>query len=355
MTNEIEKIENELEKAKLIYEYVQSNFTWNEEYHIFKDISLNETLKTKTGRVSEINLLLFNLLKTYDIDVKPVLLATRNSGIPTKLYPVISEFNYLIVQIKIGDNTYLLDATDKFLSFGELPFRCLNYYGRLLDFKNGSSWIDIRPLENNNVLHRLSLKFNDDDILEGTINSKYQDHNAISKKKAFFLNKNSYKEDFKNSNPNIDVIDHMVKTELKTDNIYEEELNIEYSDFNEAANKLFLDPFLIKFFNENPFKLQERTYPIEFGYTNNFTYMAQFDLENRYEVVSIPEAFNIGLPDNSGSISFNPTTVEDKLIIVFKVSLKSEVYSPILYDHLKQFFNKIIDTQSKTLIELKKI
>lgn len=355
MTNEIEKVENELEKAKLIYEYVQSNFTWNEEYHIFKDISLNETLKTKTGRVSEINLLLFNLLKTYDIDVKPVLLATRNSGIPTKLYPVISEFNYLIVQIKIGDNTYLLDATDKFLSFGELPFRCLNYYGRLLDFKNGSSWIDIRPLENNNVLHRLSLKFNDDDILEGTINSKYQDHNAISKKKAFFLNKNSYKEDFKNSNPNIDVIDHMVKTELKTDNIYEEELNIEYSDFNEAANKLFLDPFLIKFFNENPFKLQERTYPIEFGYTNNFTYMAQFDLENRYEVVSIPEAFNIGLPDNSGSISFNPTTVDDKLIIVFKVSLKSEVYSPILYDHLKQFFNKIIDTQSKTLIELKKI
>lgn len=355
ITDQLNGIDNELDKAKRIYNYVQSNYAWNEEYQLFKEVSLNETIKTKSGRVSELNLLLFNLLKAYNIQVKPVLLATRNSGIPTKLYPVISEFNYLIVQVEIDNKTYLLDATDKYLSFGELPFRCLNYYGRLLDFKEGSTWIDIKPLENNVVLHRLSLKFNENDVLEGTLNSKYQDHNALSKKKAYFPNKNSYIEDFKNNNPNIDVIDHVIKTELITDNVYEEELNIEYSDFNEAADKLFLDPFLIKFFKENPFKLQERTYPIEFGYSNTFTYMAQFDLENRFEVVSIPEAYSIGLPDNSGTISFNPTAADDKLIIVFKVSLKSEVYSPILYDHLKQFFNKIIDTQSKTLIELKRI
>jgi hypothetical protein len=355
ITNQLNGIDNELEKAKKIYEYVQSTYTWNEEYRIFSDVSLNEVINTKVGRVSEINLILYNLLDANEFNVKPVLLSTRGKGIPTQLYPVISEFNYLIVQVEIDNKTYLLDATDKYLSFGELPFRCLNYYGRLLDFKNGSSWIDIKPLENNNVLHRLSLKFNDEDILEGTLNSKYQNHNALSKKKAYFPNKNSYKEDFKNNNPNIDIIDHVIKTELKTDNIFEEELNIEYSDFSEATNKLFLDPFLIKFFKENPFKLQERTYPIEFGHSNTLTYMAQFDLENRYEVVSLPEAFSIGLPDNSGTISFNPTAVDDKLLIFFKVSLKSEVYSPMLYDHLKQFFNKIIDTQSKTLIELKKI
>ena len=352
---DIKNISDKLEQAKKIYEYVQSNFAWNEEYKLFKEVSLNETIKTKAGRVSEINLLLFNLLKANNINVKPVLLATRNLGIPTKLYPVITEFNYLILQVEINGNRYFLDATDKYLSFGELPFRCLNYYGRLLDFKNGSSWVDLKPLENNIVLHRLSLKFNEDDILTGTVNSKYQDHNAMSKKQAYFPSKKTYFEDFKNKNPNIDIIDHVVKTELKTDNIFEEELSIEYSDFNEVADKIFLDPFLIKFFKVNPFKLQERTYPIEFGYTNTLTYMAQFDLDNRYEVVNLPEAFSIGLPDNSGSISFNPTSADNKLIVVFKISLNSEVYSPILYDHLKQFFNKIIDTQSKTLIELKKI
>ncbi|MEZ4796467.1 MAG: DUF3857 domain-containing protein [Flavobacteriaceae bacterium] len=355
LPNDIKIIEDKLEQAKKIYEFVQSNFAWNEEYRLFKEVSLNETIKTKTGRVSEINLLLFNLLKANEIEVKPVLLATRNVGIPTKLYPVISEFNYLVNQVEINGKSYLLDATDKYLSFGELPFRCLNYYGRLLDFKNGSSWIDIKPLENNTILHRLSLKFNEDDILTGTVNSKYQDHNSTTKKQAYFPNKKTYFEDFKNKNPNIDVIDHVVKTELKTDNVFEEELSIEYSDFNEAADKIFLDPFLIKFFKVNPFKLQERTYPIEFGYTNTFTYMAQFDLENRYEVVNLPEAFSIGLPDNSGSISFNPTAADNKLIVVLKISLYSAVYSPDLYDHLKQFFNKIIDTQSKTLIELKKI
>ena len=51
-------------------------------------------------------------------------------------FPVISDFNYLIVQATIDDKTYLLDATDNYLSFGEIPFRCLNSYGRLMDFKN---------------------------------------------------------------------------------------------------------------------------------------------------------------------------------------------------------------------------
>lgn len=353
ITNELDGIDNNLERAKKIFEFIQTNYAWNEEYQLFKDISLNETIKTKTGRVSEINLLLLNLLKASDFDVKPVLIATRNAGIPTKLYPVISEFNYLIIQVKLDDKTYLLDATDKYVSFGELPFRCLNYYGRLLDFKNGSSWIDIIPIENTSVLHRLDLKL-DEDLLTGTINSKYQGHKALPKKRAYFPNKNTYIEDFKNNNNNLEIIEHVVKTEQHTDVLFEEELNIEYSDFNKAGDRLFLDPFLIKFFKENPFKLQERTYPIEFGSTNTFAYMAQFDLGDNYEVVNLPDAFSVGLPANSGSISFNPNASQDKLLITFKVTLKSAVYSPELYDYLKQFFNTIIDTQSKTLIELKR-
>src|SRR5690606_14567571 len=97
------------------------------------------------GNVSSINILLHNLLEETGIDVKPVLLSTRNNGFATKIFPVISEFNYLIVHANINNETFFLDATDKYLSFGEIPFRCLNQYGRLLDFKNGSDWIDIAP------------------------------------------------------------------------------------------------------------------------------------------------------------------------------------------------------------------
>ena len=124
-----------LEKAKAIYAHVQEKYTWNEEYKIFTNVSVKGLTKNKSGNVSSINILLHNLLKEANIDAKAVLISTRNNGFPTKIYPVISGFNYLIVQASIDGKTYLLDATDKYLSFGEIPFRCLNMYGRLMDLK----------------------------------------------------------------------------------------------------------------------------------------------------------------------------------------------------------------------------
>ncbi|MGB1308689.1 MAG: DUF3857 domain-containing protein, partial [Oceanihabitans sp.] len=127
-------------KATKIYEYVQNNYTWNKKYNIFNDISVKKLIKEKSGNVSEINALLHNLLKDNDIQVNPILISTRNNGLPTKIYPVISDFNYILIQATIDGKEYLLDATDPFLSFGQIPFRCLNQYGRILDFKTISLW-----------------------------------------------------------------------------------------------------------------------------------------------------------------------------------------------------------------------
>ena len=89
-------------------------------------------------------MLLYNLLSEQDINVTPILLSTRNNGLPTKIYPVISDFNYIIIRAIINGKQYFLDATNKYLEFGQIPFRCLNQYGRLLDFKKGSKWIPIQ-------------------------------------------------------------------------------------------------------------------------------------------------------------------------------------------------------------------
>jgi hypothetical protein len=353
ISKELQREPDLLVKAQGIYKTIQENYFWNEEY-ISNEPNINKLVKEKHGSVFQINILLNNILNKYDIKSKLVLMSTRENGLATKLFPVITDFNYIIVQAEINGETYLLDATDKYVSFGELPFRCLNYYGRLLDFKNGSSWIDIKPLQNNVTLHRLSLKLTDEDVFSGTLNSKYQGHHATIKKKDYFPNQDNYLENFKNSNNHLEILEHKVKTEENTDKFFEEDFIVEYLDFNEVGNQLFFDPFLIKFFKENPFKLKERAYPIEFGHTNTFSYMAQFDLNNKYEIISIPEATIVSLPNNSGTLSFNPIKNENNLTIVLKVTLKYPVYGTEIYNHVKQFFNKIIDTQSKTLIELKR-
>ena len=98
-----------LKKAQNVYKYVQANYTWDGEYRIFHDVSVKDLINNKSGNVSSINILLHNLLDGAGIEVKPILLSTRNNGFATKIFPVISEFNYLIVQATIDGKTYLLD------------------------------------------------------------------------------------------------------------------------------------------------------------------------------------------------------------------------------------------------------
>ena len=54
----------------------------------------------------------------------------------------------IYVQATINNKTYLLDATDKYLNFGQIPFRSLNQYGRLLDFKKDTRlYVDKKNVE----------------------------------------------------------------------------------------------------------------------------------------------------------------------------------------------------------------
>jgi len=76
-----------LKRAQAIYDYTQSNYTWNGDYKIFKDVSVKDLLKTNSGNVSSINILLHNILREANIDVKPVLLSTRKNGFVTTIYP----------------------------------------------------------------------------------------------------------------------------------------------------------------------------------------------------------------------------------------------------------------------------
>ena len=345
---------NTLIKAKEIYQFVQDNYTWNEEYKIFNDVSVKDLIKEKSGNVSEINILLYNILEENEINVKPILLSTRNNGLPTKLYPVISEFNYIIVQATIDGKTYLLDATDNYLSFGELPYRCLNQYGRLLDFKNGSEWIDIEADKTSTTQYLVDLQISDDNKINGTIKTKYVGYPALSKKKKYFENPTEYIDNYADIQTSITVLDHEVYVINKNDDEFSESFKAEFDDSSINSDNVYLNPFIFKFFKENPFKLQERTYPIDFGYKNSFLYSMQLDLGDKYEVIDMPKEINGVLPNNTGEIIFQTKVDGDKLLLFFKVTLKESLYDAAYYDALKMYFGKILDVQTNSLIVLKK-
>lgn len=344
-----------LKKAQAIYKYAQENYTWNGDYKIFEGVSIKNLLKTNSGNVSSINILLHNMLREANVDVKPVLLSTRNNGIPTTLYPVITDFNYLIVQATINNKTYFLDATDKFLSFGEIPFRCLNYIGRVLDFKKGSQWIDITPKSRTSTMYSTTLTLNEDASLSGAVKTNQTGYHALSSKKEYYKNRDTYIDDLEDEYPNLEINNHEVLSENQTSEKFSEAYNVNFEFDTGSTDLLYLNPFIIKFFSTNPFKLQERTYPIDFGYQDTYFYTLKLNFDpEKFEISEVPKNINAVIPNNKGSVSFMSTIKENYVQLMFRINFNDAVYPPEYYPYLKELMNQVVNIQTNSLILLKR-
>ncbi|TGV00830.1 DUF3857 domain-containing protein [Flavivirga rizhaonensis] len=354
LTLEIINENDLLKKANAIYKHIQETYTWNGDYKIFEDVSIKDLIKNKSGNVSSINILLHNLLKEANINVKPVLISTRENGFATKVFPIISDFNYLIVQATINDKIYYLDATDNYLCFGDIPFRCLNGDGRLMDFKNGSEWVDIKPDKVSKVYYNAELHLDENDIISGNIKSKRTGYHALNYKKSYYKNKDAYLQELENKFPYLDISNFVVSSSGITGPDFKETYHIDYN-YEDTGDNIYLNPFFVKFFNENPFKLQERTYPIDFGYKDAYFYSFKFNFDDtKYAVIEYPKVKNIALPNNSGRVLFSTKTVGNSILMSLNITFNKSVYEPEYYPALKEFMSRIVDIQTNSLILLKK-
>lgn len=343
---------DELKKAKSILKYVQENYAWNGKFRVLENISLKDLLNEKSGNVAEINTLLHNLLVANDIDVQPMLISTRQNGYITKLYPVLSDFNYLIVKANIDGQTYFLDATNDYLSFGQLPFRCLNQYGRVLDFKNSSQWHDIYVDDFSIMEYRCEFELDQNTVLKGDVAYNSTGYHALNNREFYFSDAEAI-DKFINKFDGIDISDFEIITTEKTDDDFKSKFHIE-SIPEVIGNTIYLNPFLFKYFKENPFKLQERSYPIDFGYKDTYVYRIKITLDESYLIKELPEPVQMALPNNKGAFIMSTTQQNNELMVYFKLTFKEPIYESNYYDSLKILMGKVVDAQMNSFIVLEK-
>ncbi|WP_179007727.1 DUF3857 domain-containing protein [Winogradskyella forsetii] len=348
----IVSMDTNLDKAHAIYQFVLDNYKWNGKSERY-DVSVKNLIKEKVGSVFEINLLLENLLTNEGFKVFAILISTRGNGLATKIFPVLTDFNYLILKTTIDDKDYFLDATEPYLSFGEIPFRTLNQYGRLMDFDNGSYWEDINVDDFSTRVHRVRLTLDIDNQFSGAIESNFTGYHSHQPKQLYDENSEAYFENKINVHSDIKIENHEVNDYDKSKPSFKEIIDIAIEP-EVIGNKIYLNPFIIKFFEENPFKLQERSYPIDFGYKDVYIYSMQVSLNEDYGIIETPSTVNYSLPNDAGNILLNVDRINDQLILYFKVKFNLPIYSPEFYPYLKEFMSKLVELQNNTVIVFEK-
>ena len=284
---EIDTITSELEKAKAIYSFIQSYYTWNNKYNIFKDVNIKESYETKMGNVGEINISLINSLKAANINCELVLISTRENGSPTKIHPVITDFNYVIAKTTINNTTYFLDATDKFTPFGTIPYRCLNRDGRVMDFENDSYWTDIIPISNSRIQLNVDLKLNENGTITGEIKQLNFGYDAISERKKIENRSIEYlMSEYEKGFNELVVTGYKIENKNDINEPLIQIMNILIENKTNVTS-LFLNPFFSEQFKQNPFKQEKRLYPVDFGHPKKYVVNFQLELPINYTIVSL--------------------------------------------------------------------
>ncbi|MAD98418.1 MAG: hypothetical protein CMB99_13925 [Flavobacteriaceae bacterium] len=342
--------ENEMEKAMGIYKYIQNRYTWNGKYWNINE-KVKKAFESKSGSAGEINLSLYNSLKAANLKADLVILATRNFGLPTKLFPVIRDFNYVIVKVTIGEKYYYLDATDNLLPFGMVPFRCLNGDVRVISFKKESNWQPITSQHRSLLSVRTKLVLNSDGVFTGKIDVIKQGYVALnSRKEILGSTEEEYLAAFENQDADLEVESY------KNENLNDVDLPLKESysivlDSEEAIfNKARINPFFVGRTSTNPFKLEKRNYPVDFGYPKTFNYVTSLEIPKGFKVMSLPKNTAIALPNGGGIFSMKVVQKENIINLYTRFNIRKRTFSSKEYFALKEFYNQIIKAESSYIV-----
>ena len=336
------------------FNYIKNHMMWNDLYGKYTVKGIKKAYNEKVGNVSEINLALVLFLRELGIKANPVLTSTRSHGVP--VFPTIEGFNYVVACAEIGGKQVLMDATEKNSVPGILPTRVLNWDGTIVYGDGSSKKISLYPKKKSANNANMSITIAEDGSVTGKQNSSYSSLEALGFRNT---NINLSNEEYLESKMNSLGLDNISAFERK--NFYNlEKPVIESYEFKidqgvDIINgDLYFSPLFFLQLGSNPFKLEERTFPVDFVYPFSKRKMVNIKLPVGYEVKSVPKPLSIALPNNLGAYTYNIQETAGSINVMVKIDVNSAVIKAENYPELKEFYKQRVLKETEKIVLVKK-
>lgn len=339
-------------KALKIYNYVRDNFTCTSRSGLYLSTSLKNTLKTKSGNVADINLLLIAMLKHEKIESYPIILSTRSHGITNPVYPLLDRFNYVAAVAVVGGGEYMLDATVPDLAFGRLSTKCYNGHARVL--ADDAIPIMLSP---DSVVERsltMAILMPEKGHLKGKVTQTPGYFESLEKRgqirekgqAAFFESiKTGYGSDYEISNTSIDSLKQL-NNPIK--------ISYDIATKDNEEDVIYMSPILVPAFKENPFESATRHYPVEIPYCLDETYILNMQIPEGYQIDELPKSTRVNFNTDEGSFDYIISASDGNVQLRSRIKLNKATFSAEDYDSLREFFGMVIKKQAEQIVLKKK-
>ncbi|MDR7209811.1 DUF3857 domain-containing protein [Flavobacterium piscis] len=338
------------EKIQAILDHVKSRVKWNDYHGYSCDSGVKKAYKEQTGNIADINLMLTAMLRHAGLTANPVLVSTRSNGIA--IFPNRTAFNYVIAAVETPNGNVLLDASDKFSVPNVLPFRVLNWYGRLIRKDGSSEEVDLMPKKVSNDIVFMSYSIDAEGKVSGKTRRQCTDYNAmITRRNIDGLKEDEYLEKLENQNRKIEISDYSKTNEKDILLPIIETYSFAGNDLCEViGGKIYINPMLFFTNEKNPFKQEVREYPVDFGYPFLDKYNITIQIPEGFAVETLPAPAIINMQDNLGSFKFNIAVNENTLQLIVVHQINDAIVSTEKYEMLKEYYKAMVAKETEKIV-----
>lgn len=348
--------ENDLDLAKGIYNYIRDHFSWNEQYGLFLSRPLKESYQKREGNIADVNMLLVAMLRQGKLDAHPFILSTRDNGKTTPKYPLLDEYNYVLAQVNIQGKSYLLDASRNPLGFGQLPAEVYNDQGMVISDKPVS--ISLSPDSIREVQYSSVILTNDEKspkVWNGLFNQQFSVFNSLYERNGLLKNGlDNYKKDriefYKNSRTGIEEIDSFqIQNPKDPDQPLKESFYFKIKP-NQESSLLYITPVWNLDEPSNPFKSEERKYPVELNSLVDLIYTFQMDIPVGYKVEELPKSARVNLNEKEGSFEYIISQEDNIINMKSRLKINKSIFLPEDYSNLRKFYDFIYKKSTEPIV-----
>jgi len=344
------------QKVKLIYQWVQDNIRYiafENGIAGFKPEKAQEVMRKKYGDCKGMANLLTEMLRSINLDARRCWIGTKHIAYDYST-PSMAVDNHMICAWMKNGKPVFLDATEKYIGFGEIAERI---QGRQTLIENGNSFLLERvPVEtatqNTSTEHR---KFSiDGNNLKGHVTQVWKGENKEWLLTALNDIKNEKQEDalkqfLSEGKQNYEI------SNLQIDNLsnYNADLKVEYDvvwkDVLTVFDKdIYLDVDNRRNFDNFEIDTTKRKLPYWFDFKNNMVFETEIQIPPGETVGSLPQKLLVKQPGYSFNASYN--NANGKLIYKNEIILNKAEIEPANFSQWNKDIKQLSDFYNQQIV-----
>lgn len=352
----------ELEKAKIIYDYIEKNMTYSNVSFMHSALvpqKASRCINTKLGDCKDFSTLFVAMGKEVGLKANLVLVNTRDNGENVMTQPTIG-FNHCIVKLEADGKPYIIELTDQKLSFAAMP-SILKNSSCLVIPREGeqmtSKLVQIESLNRplNASKRDTKLSFSGNDMMVERKTTKYGEFARSSRGTYADIGKEKQEESMSQAISK-DFTTPVKLTSLTFSDLKSLTDTVTYNYSFTAKNavtefsgiKLFKLPWADAFNYLEYFTLEKRNFPFnvwELTSTENESEVISIEIPKGKMLAEQPKPVSVSCPAADYSLSYKVNGSKVVITRVFKV--KKDVVPTTEYAQLKDFFSKVVEADAK--------